>query len=75
MSMFFLLSSFRRQFPSPVVQSSPLPSIPSWQRNDIQLNIDEGVFYIPGQVVENERSTLLDLWGEQFRTHRAIEYK
>ena len=26
----------RRQFPSPVVQSSPFPSIPVWQRNDTQ---------------------------------------
>ncbi|CAB4033772.1 Hypothetical predicted protein, partial [Paramuricea clavata] len=30
----------RRQFPSPVVQSSPFPSIPAWQRNDTDSNED-----------------------------------
>ncbi|XP_046855717.1 peroxisomal membrane protein PEX14-like isoform X2 [Xenia sp. Carnegie-2017] len=32
----------RRQFPSPVVQSSPFPSIPAWQRNDPQVSSESG---------------------------------
>ncbi|XP_028399130.1 peroxisomal membrane protein PEX14-like [Dendronephthya gigantea] len=31
----------RRQFPSPVVQSSPFPSIPAWQRNTTEPNDGE----------------------------------